>query len=47
MLDRRIDHRLGILAGHPDQHNVARKSLQDRRDLAVVTAKQEVAFLMT
>ena len=42
--DQGVDHGLGVLARHPDQHHVAGMAFHQRRDLATVTAEQQVTF---
>lgn len=47
VLDQRIDDRLGIFAVDLHQHHVACLTFHERRDLAVLAAKQQVAFPVT
>jgi len=44
VLDECVDHRLGVLARHSDQHHIARVALHQRRDLAIVATEQQVTF---
>jgi hypothetical protein len=44
LLDQGIDDGLGILAVDLGQQQVARMALEERGDLAVVAAEQQVAF---
>jgi len=44
MLDERVDYRLGVFAGHSDQHHVTRMTLNQGRDLAVMTTDDQIAF---
>jgi len=46
MLDQRVDHRLGIFALYPDQHDVARVTFHQSCDLTVVAADNQVTFPM-
>jgi len=43
-LIRAIDHGFGILTADLGQHLVARMTLNERTDLAVVGAKNQIAF---
>ena len=47
LLDQCTYHRLGILARHSNEHHVARMSLDQGCDLAVVTAAEEITFPVT
>ena len=40
LLNECVDHRLGIFARHPVQHDKPRVTLDKRRDLAVVAATE-------
>ena len=46
MLDERVDDRLRVFAIELHQHHVARLTLDQRRDLAVATAKDQITFPM-
>ncbi len=47
LLDQSIDHRLGVFARHPDQHDKPCVALYQCRDLTVVAAAQQVTFPVT
>lgn len=47
MLDKRVDDRLCVFAIELHQHHVARLTFYQRRDLAVATAKDQIAFPMS
>ena len=42
--DQRVDDRLGVLARHSDQHHVTCMTLDQRCDLSVVAATDEITF---
>ena len=47
LLDECVDHGLGVLAPHPGQQHKPRVTLDQRRDLRVVAAADQVAFPVT
>ena len=44
MLDERVNNGLSIFFAHRREHHVARLAFDEGRDLAVLAAKQQVAF---
>ena len=47
VLDERVDDRLRVFAFQLHQHHVSRLALDQRRDLAVAAAEDQVSFPMT
>ena len=47
LLDECVDHCLGIFTRHPDQHDKPRVTLDQRRDLTVVTTTDKITFPVT